>query len=128
MIFQYTWQKVLAGRKTQTRRLAGDSDRLWTVDIDAGLSEKALKRGNRTKWQTGRSYSVQPGRGQKAIGRIRLLDIRYQHLGNVTEEEARAEGYANLEGFVQAWTEIHGHYDPERAVWALEFRLLGEGE
>lgn len=126
MIFQYTWQKVLAGQKTQTRRLARDSDRLWTVQIDDGLSEKVLKRGNRTKWRTGRSYAVQPARGKKSVARIRLLDIRYQHLGYVSEEDARAEGFANLTEFSQAWTTIHGHFEPQQAVWVLEFRLWAE--
>lgn len=42
MIFQHTWQKVLSGQKTQTRRLAGDSDRLWTVEQEDKQPEKVL--------------------------------------------------------------------------------------
>jgi len=126
MIFQHTWQQVLSGHKTQTRRPAGDTDRLWTVEVEDRQPEKVLWRGDRTKWRTGRTYAVQPGRGKKAIVRIRLLDIRYQLLGHVAEEEARAEGFVNLDEFERTWTKIHGHYDAERPVWALEFRLIEE--
>jgi len=99
MIFQYTWQKVLSGQKTQTRRLARENDSLWTVELEDKAQEKVLLRGDRRKWRTGRTYAVQPGRGRPAVGRIRLLDIRYQHLGFISEAEARAEGFANLEEF-----------------------------
>jgi hypothetical protein len=94
MIFQHTWQKVLSGQKTQTRRPARDMDRLWTCETKP---EKVLWRGNKVKWRTGQSYAVQQGRNKKAIARIRLLDIRYQLLGNVSEEEGRAEGFSGLE-------------------------------
>lgn len=124
MIFQYTWQKVLSGQKSQTRRLAGENDKLWTVEREDKVQEKVLLRGDRHKWRTGRTYAVQPGRNQPAVARIRLLDIRYQLLGHVSEAEARAEGYASLEEFREAWGHIHGDYEPEQPVWVLEFRLV----
>jgi uncharacterized protein YqfB (UPF0267 family) len=123
MIFQYTWQKVLAGVKTQTRRVAKNSEALWATEQAGPMPEKVVRQGNRVKWRTGGRYAVQPGRNQKGRGRIELLDIRYQHLGNVTEEEAKAEGFSSLAEFIQAWTEIHGRFDPEQPVWVLEFRL-----
>ena len=124
MIFQHTWQQVLSGQKTQTRRLARDNDRLWTVEVEDREPEKVLWRGTRVKWRTGRSYAVQPGRGKRAMARIRLLDIRYQLLGHVTEVEARAEGFSCLDEFERTWTTIHGRFNTEQPVWALEFRLL----
>ena len=124
MIFRHTWQKVLSGQKSQTRRLAQDSDRLWTVEQEGKAPEKVLWRGDRVKWRTGRSYAVQPGRGKKAVARIRLLDIRYELLGHITEVEARAEGFASLTEFQHIWQKIHGNYDRTQPVWALEFRLV----
>jgi hypothetical protein len=87
------------------------------------MPEKVLRQGRRVKWRTGQRYAVQPGRGQKGIGWIELLYIRYQHLGNISEQEAMAEGYSNLAEFIQVWAKIHGQFDPEQPVWALEFRL-----
>ena len=124
MIFQYTWQKVLAGAKTQTRRPAKSSEELWTAEYHGRMPEKVLRQGKRAKWRTGQRYAVQPGRGQKGLGWIELLDIRYQHLGNVSEEEAEAEGFSGLAEFIQVWKRIHGRFDPEQPVWTLEFRLV----
>ena len=123
MIFQHTWQQVRSGQKTQTRRLAKETDKLWTMEPEGKAPEKVLLRGGRHRWRTGRTYAVQPGRNQKAIARIRLLDIRYELLGHISETEAQAEGYASLEAFELAWAKIHGRYDPEQPVWVLEFRL-----
>lgn len=130
MIFQHSWQKILSGQKTQTRRLAKDSDRLWAVEVEDKESkirpppQKVLWRGSRARWRTGRTYAVQPGRNEQGIARIRLLDIRYQLLGHTSEAEARAEGFSGLEEFQETWYRIHGHYNPEQPVWVLEFRLI----
>ncbi len=126
MIFRHTWIKILSGQKTQTRRLVRDSDRLWSVEHEGRELEKVLWRGERVKWRTGRSYAVQPDRGKKAVARIRLLDIRYQFLAHVSEEEAQAEGFSSLAEFIEIWVKIHGHYDAEQPVWVLEFRLIPE--
>lgn len=123
MIFQHTWARVLAGQKTQTRRLVQDADRLWTIEHEGRAPEKVLWRGDKVKWRTGRNYAVQPGRNQKAVARIRLLDIRYQFLGHISEAEARAEGFAGLTEFIGTWKMIHGQFDREQPVWVLEFRL-----
>jgi len=128
MIFQYTWARVLSDQKTQTRRLVQASDRLWTIEHEGRAPEKVLWRGDKVKWRTGRSYAVQPGRNRKGVAKIRLLDIRYQFLGHVSEEEARAEGFSSLAEFIETWTRIHGQFDREQPVWALEFRLIPERE
>ena len=104
--------------------MAKSSEELWTTDFHGRMPEKVVRQGNKVKWRTGGRYAVQPGRNQKGVGRIELLDIRYQHLGNVTEEEARAEGFSGLAEFSQAWIEIHGRFDSEQPVWVLEFRLV----
>jgi hypothetical protein len=52
MIFQYTLDQVLDGRKTQTRRL--------------------VTAGRPSRWRVGRTYAVQPGRTKKAVARIEV--------------------------------------------------------
>jgi len=90
MIFQHTWQQVLDGSKTQTRRLV---KRHEIMDDDGNV----CITGNTTdlpriKWQVGRTYAVQPGRGKKAVARYKLLDIRCERLQDITPEDAIAEG------------------------------------
>lgn len=107
MIFAYTWQQVLDGTKTQTRRLADGGDELrvnnhpngepafvWYVDNGwcghEGPSPACYP--GRIKWQVGRTYAVQPGRGKPAVGRIRITAIRQERLQDITPQDAAAEG------------------------------------
>jgi hypothetical protein len=101
MIFQHTWQLILAGRKTQTRRIATDDAPRWIV---------------------GRSYAVQPGRTQRAVGRIVVTALRKERLDDISEADAQAEGYNSREEFIATWRRIHGKYDPDTEVWVIEFR------
>jgi hypothetical protein len=93
MIFQATWQAVLDGTKTETRRICKPGE--WLSESKLG-APTAVYVGSlpheHLKWQVGRSYAVQQARGQKAIGRIRLLEIRQERLQDITEAGAIAEG------------------------------------
>ncbi len=78
---------VLDNRKTQTRRL--------------------VKAGKRCRYSEGHDYAVQPGRGKPAIGRIKILDVREEHVGDITYKDARAEGHRTTDAFKAAWVRIH---------------------
>ncbi|WP_188454267.1 ASCH domain-containing protein [Virgibacillus oceani] len=49
-------------------------------------------------------------------------NVYHQKLGQVTEENARQEGYRNLDEYIQALTSIHhgSVWDPNLEVWAHE--------
>lgn len=102
MIFQHTWEQVLAGTKTQTRRIA---------------------KGASPPWRVGRSYAVQPGRGKHAVGRILVTDVRREPLGRLSARDARAEGYASRAEFEETWASMHGAYDPMQLVDVVEFEV-----
>lgn len=100
MNFQHTWRQVLDGSKTQTRRL------VKSEHIKAGALNVLIPyvytrpdygggfMGHRKLWQVGRTYAVQPGRGQKAVGRIRITDIRQECVQDISEDDAWKEiGY-----------------------------------
>src|SRR5262245_15135220 len=99
MIFQHTYKLVLAGKKTQTRRL------------------------NRPRMTIGKSYAVQPGRNKKSVARIIVTGIHQQRLGDITPAAARAEGHGSREEFFESWKKIHGSLDPHEDVWVIQFRL-----
>lgn len=122
MIFQHTHGLVLSGRKTQTRRVIGYGE---TIDL---ITKPLLRiwqplrgkyvftRCGRLKYATGNTYAVQPGRGEKAVGRIRITGMSIERLQNITEADARAEGVASIEEFQALWETIHGKKPGER--WA----------
>lgn len=138
MIFKQ-WQQVLDGTKTQTRRLMKEGD--WPLHQAPGYAELPIEavydNRRRLRWKVGQTYAVQPGRGKKAIGRIRLTRIRRQRVQDISEEDAKAEGCpSRLEtGFDTARYRFHVLWDSiytktgERwadntGVWALTFEVV----
>ena len=89
------------------------------------------------KWIIGHSYAVQPGRGKKALGYRKLIDIRLERLQDITEEDAIAEGctpcmamdgtllYSARSDYQLVWIRLHAKsYEQWAAnplVWVLEF-------
>lgn len=105
MIFDTTYEKVLDGTQTQTRR--------------------PIKPGRK---KVGSVLGVQAHVKQRALGYIKVTGVKEQLLGTVTEAEARAEGYDSLEAFQEAWGQRYGAFDPAEDVWRIEFKMISESE
>lgn len=100
-------EKILSGEKTVTRRPLKQLDR----------------------YQPGRDYAVQPGRGKHAVARIRVTFVHEDRLGSITEDDARREGFLSSEAFFDYWDRLYGFVDYDQAVTRIAFRLLPrEGE
>ncbi len=96
-----TIDMVLAGNKTQTRRPTKDS--AWTV---------------------GGVYGVVPNKGAPPVALIKLLDLRQERVGDITDVDAQAEGVKDAATFKAEWAKFKRGWDPEKLVWVLEFKLL----
>ena len=157
MIFGHTLEKVLSGEKTQTRRLVGPEERLYlSVENLAVIQWRKSKWTDYVKWEVGRTYAVQPGRGKPAVGRILLKNIWQEQLRDITEEGAIAEGCEGkyfdyifgrdseggpivdvgyippVEVYFNLWDRIHTkpgtRWIDNPKVWVLEFELAEKGE
>jgi len=95
-------EMILAGRKTQTRRLPGKS----------------------ANYSMGRVYAIRDSWFSKAQGFILITRKFKQRLGEISLEDIRREGYNTLEEFRKAWEEIHGHesWRPNQTVIVYEFK------
>jgi len=103
MLFKkHLLEKVLDGSKTQTRR----------------LSKRTYRQGN--------TYGVTCRRYQKPMAHVKILQAYPQRLFNVTEEQAKAEGFTNLAEFLQTWIKINGYFIPWQTVNAYEFHLCSK--
>jgi len=118
MIFQHTWREIMAGEKTVTRRPIKSTE--TAVFAPEGNIDAVLVNGRR-KWVVGKCYGIQPGRGQKAKGLIKITRIDHQPLVDITEAGALAEGFSDRDRFLDKWREIHGSLDHK--VWVIEFVL-----
>jgi len=101
MIFAATWQNVVNGTKTQTRRIVHD--------------------GEPCRYVVGRTYAVQKERCGKAICRILVVDVRQEMLDDITDFDASLEGFDNREAFIAGWKSLHGGYIPTRKVHVITF-------
>jgi hypothetical protein len=96
---------VLDGRKTVTRR--------------------PVREGVPCQYVEGRDYAVQPGRGKFSQGRIRVLLVSREPVGDVDDDDARAEGFEDAEQFFEKWEQLYGAgFDPMQPVWRIEFVLV----
>lgn len=131
MQFSATWQDVLAGKKTMTRRTVSERHAALIAPDTAPCSPHTLPdqtpvygvlASGRLRYAVGRSLAIQPGRGKHAIGRIQITAIRYcARAGDISEEDARAEGFETAAEFCAVYGRLNGAGALERACWALTF-------
>lgn len=137
MIFQHTWEKVLSGEKVQTRRLMKPSHFVWFGDDSITRARHevvAVKDENnkcRDMYRVGKTYAVQPGRGQKAVGRIRLLNIDLHDVRNMASADVKAEGFTSFYEFMSTWCAMHDKemtLPTEHTNWSLQQHLHKHGQ
>jgi hypothetical protein len=124
VIFQHTWQKVLDGSKTQTRRLAKPGDQMISNHVGSYNFKEVRSINNRCLWFVGEDYAVQPGRGQKSVGRFLLTDLRFEDVRAISEADAWAEGGYDIQSYLCLWASMHDKalgacYDQERDAYAF---------
>jgi hypothetical protein len=97
------FDKILAGEKTQTRR-------------------PIERKPGRRVCEVGEKVGVRLGY-TKPSAFIIIKRRRRQKLGDITDEEAKKEGFKDLESFRKGWIQIYGNWNPQQVVWVYEFEL-----
>jgi hypothetical protein len=104
-------EKVMRSEKTVTRRLCSDNPRSpWWVEKCSLI--------------VGRDYSVCPGRGKTAIGRVVVTHVHRMRLGWISHAESLKEGFGSRSEFYTAWNAINGAFDVRALVWRVEFEVI----
>lgn len=57
---------------------------------------------------------------------LEITDVMRKKLGDFTEEDAKREGGYTLEEFKKIWENLHGNWNPEEYVYAIQFKFLKE--
>lgn len=124
--------QILAGEKTETRRtfrtyyntscvytfVACDG---WETDLTF-LSKRAdvpgvllnvplreIRIDGKTLYRVGQTRAVMPGRGKKAVGRVRITGLSLEDVGSIREAGAQAEGGYTPAEYEALWRRIHTH-------------------
>lgn len=125
-------QKIVNGTKIETRRVAK------TGETHNGLwYDMVMSPGGRIKWQTGRDYAVQPGRGKPCYIhngmplRIKILSIHREPLQAISRTDVIAEGISGAGGvgdYRNLWDSINKQpgtrWDDNPYVWVIKFEVL----
>jgi hypothetical protein len=100
--------QILAGVKTETRRVPKDSPRSpWYRE--------------RCAFEVGGTYAVCAGRGTPTLGLIVVEAVDMVRLGAITHDGAVAEGFSDVRDFMHGWTKINGSWNTHEQVWRLTF-------
>ncbi len=101
-------EKILSGLKWQTRKL-------WDRPRAKEGSEHLI-------------YLRPPMTGEKPFARILIKRVWRQRLGDMTAEEARAEGYPTIKAFLEQFQKINSRKVKgnlrETVVYCVEFQLV----
>jgi hypothetical protein len=109
-------ESILEGCKTVTRRPAK-----WEPDGEEG------GRISPCRYEVGKAYALQPGRGKKAVGRILVTRVSQEIIACIDDAEADLEGFKNRAAFIRYWEGLYGNFDATQLVHRIEFELVGEG-
>jgi len=97
-------EKVLRGEKLATRRPYTDTNVFYFEKL-VGKIVRLYEGGKH-------AYAV-------------VTNVYVQRLGDVSDEDARKEGFPSLEEFKRVWREIYGSFNPEQRVVVIEFVPYG---
>lgn len=100
---------ILRGEKTQTRRTG------------------------RRRWRPGSIHECRTEMFGKPFARVRILSVRQEPLGAITENDAMREGYGSVEEYLEAFFRIYEKklkgmrlVDIGRMpVWVIDFEVVG---
>jgi len=148
-------QKFRAGLKTQTRRVSppkfkvgdvvaiaepcrvtiGDAPgEEWLVFCRYEADGARKSRDDKKEWlrcssmdtvanNTLRAGRFMPGWAERS--RIKITKIREERLGDITEADARAEGFVSRDAFLAYFGTLHkGPIDLTLPVWAISFEVV----
>lgn len=58
------------------------------------------------------------------FAKIKVTKFFKQHLGDMTNKDAKKEGYNSLRKFYNIWIMINGEFNPNLEVDVIEFKLI----
>ena len=155
-------EKIVSEEKTQTRRLVTDKHSAFTngkIVIEYWNDKRFEYPKNcksRIKWEVGKDYSVQPGRGAKGVLwcskcketnlqtdytthfcdlkktwyfenlRIRITSIEKQRLLDITRDEVEKEGFKHEINFYGYFLRVTKKHQPLSLQKANELNVLYE--
>jgi len=103
-----------------------------TCDVSRLVTHKnmvhAVLKGEKTQQRRNGVYAYPGERFELEGVAFELSDLRRQRLGDMTDQDAAAEGYASLEAYKAVILRMHSgmEWDEEALVWLHTFHRAGQ--
>lgn len=94
---------ILNGRKTQTRR---------------------LRKNNNRPAIPNNIHKLKIDRTPKTYGYIKIISCEKSVFGNITEQDAKEEGFKSVREYVKYFTEVNGKVTKDTPIWIIKFELI----
>ena len=95
--------------------------------IKAGIKTETRRAWKgKPKVKIGRIYPIMRNYRNKHNqddGYILIKKLWQQRLGDITEQEAQAEGGYTLNEYKQIWIDINGSWNDDKIVWVVDFEF-----
>ena len=132
-------QMCLDGRKTETRRLAKRHDfiRVKMVNgraikelVNVVWDGKICQHRGKVVYRVGDIISILPGRGKRAVGKVRCTDIEHEPLLCITDKDVTREGVepATRKEYLRVWQKLHPRGPDNPMVRVIQFEPIDESE
>lgn len=124
IIFQHTWELVVSGAKTQTRRLYS-----YRHSVSAHAEGTTITYHSAAGWEVGKTYAVMPARGVRGLRKvadIEITRIRREDIREISEADAEAEGFGYSVNFWHTWVDMHDQSFYETFAYAADMDYLRE--
>ena len=131
-------REILAGNKTQTRRVLKKEPAIWTVGdrlwvkesfFYAHVKSNPRYRADYSDWDAEGINWTTPLYMPRKYSRITLevVSVRAERLQEISEVDAILEGCESREAYRKRWDEINGKRYPWESnpfVWVIEFKMI----
>ncbi len=105
MFDKYTKDKIITGEKTVTRR---------------------LRKNNKRPAIPGKTHKLKIDRSSDTYGYIKILSCEKSFFGDLTEEDALAEGFNSKEEYKNYFLNVNGSVDDDLPIWVVTFEYCDE--
>lgn len=91
--------------------------------ILSGIKTQTRRTWRKPRVQAGSLYQCKTSYQTRPFAHVRVTNVRRQRLGEMTQEDAVAEGFASVDEFKKEFQSVYGGWDDATEVWVIEFEV-----